>query len=73
MRIHGLIKAALPALFAGISFAGGSGLTPVPSANTKTEGFAAPNILSPELTEAIVAQGSMKLENPSALTSYLRV
>ena len=70
MRIHGLVKAALPALLAGISFAGGSGLTPVPNANPKTAGFAAPNILSLELTEAIVAQGAMKLENPSVLTSY---
>src|SRR5438874_4668760 len=42
----------------------------VPSANTKTPGFAVPNVLSPELTEAIVAQGSWKLENPSDLTNY---
>ena len=57
------------ATFAADNFAGIS-LTPVPSANPKAPGFAAPNILSVELTEAIVAQGSFKLENPSDLTSY---
>ena len=45
-------------------------ITPVPSANPKTPGFAAPNILPPELTEALVAQGSFKLENPSDLTNH---
>jgi Bacterial protein of unknown function (DUF839) len=45
-------------------------LTPVASANSKTAGTPAPNILSPELIETIVAQGSNKLENPSDLTSY---
>lgn len=46
------------------------GLTHVPSANPKVEGMAAPNILSPELIETVVAQGSMHLENASGLTSY---
>jgi hypothetical protein len=45
-------------------------LTNVPSANPKAPGFVTPNVLSPELTEAIVAQGAMRLENPSALTGY---
>ena len=40
-------------------------LTPVPSANPKAPGIAAPNVLSPELIEAIVAQGSIPLENPA--------
>ena len=57
------------ATFAADNFAGIS-LTPVPSANPKAPGFAAANILSVELTGAIVAQGSFKLENPSDLTSY---
>src|SRR5262245_3485816 len=39
--------------------------TNVPSANTKSPGIAAPNVLSPELIEAIVAQGSNPLENPA--------
>jgi hypothetical protein len=46
-------------------------LTPVPAANTKTPGFAAPNILSPELIEVIAAQGSMKLEGASQSTSVI--
>lgn len=41
-------------------------LTPVPSANPKTVGLTAPNALSPELVEVIVAQGSMPLENGTA-------
>jgi hypothetical protein len=45
-------------------------LTPVQSANPKAPGLASPNILSPELTEAIVAQGSFKLENASDLTNF---
>lgn len=47
-----------------------SDLTPVPKANPKTVGFAVPNILSLELAEVAVAQGSMPLENPSALTNF---
>src|SRR5262245_41191815 len=43
---------------------GAAGLTPVPNANTKTTGFASPNVLSVELTEQIVAQGSFAVENP---------
>ena len=45
-------------------------VSPVESANPKSVGVPAPNVLSPELIEAIVAQGSWKLENPSDLTSY---
>src|SRR5204863_6118928 len=44
--------------------------TNVPAANPKVAGVVQPNILSPELTEAIVAQGAMRLENPSAFTGY---
>jgi len=44
--------------------------TGVPSANPRSLGVVAPNILSPELTEAIVAQGAMKLENPSGPLSH---
>ena len=45
-------------------------LTNVPSANPRVAGVASPNILSPQLIEAPVAQGSNKLENTSTLTSY---
>ena len=65
--------AAITLLPAASAFADGSSaktLTHVPSANTKTPGFGAPNILSPGLTEVLVATGSSKLENPSDLTSY---
>ena len=44
--------------------------TNVPSANHKIPGVAAPNILSPELIETPVAQGSNALENPSALVTF---
>jgi hypothetical protein len=50
--------------------ANGPHLTGVPNANTKSDGYAPASVLSPELTQTAVAQGSTKLENPSALTSY---
>src|SRR4051794_1966668 len=45
-------------------------LTPVPSANTKAAGYAPPNLLSPELIESPVAQGSVKLENGTAAIPF---
>jgi Alkaline phosphatase PhoX len=45
-------------------------LTPVPSAIPKVEGMSAPSVLSPELHQIIVGQGSMPLENPTQLLSY---
>jgi hypothetical protein len=45
-------------------------LTPVPTANTKSDGFSPAARLSPELRQVVLAQGSTKLENPSALVSY---
>ena len=45
-------------------------LTSVPTANTRSDGYAPASKLSPELTQTVVAQGSTELENPSALTSY---
>jgi hypothetical protein len=44
--------------------------THVPSANAKVTGNAAPNILSPELIETVVAQGSFKVENPADVFKY---
>lgn len=49
---------------------GGLALTNVPTANTKSDGYSPASKLSPELTQVVVAQGSTRLENPSALTSY---
>src|SRR5215471_8655700 len=45
-------------------------VTSVASANPKAVGAPAPNILSPELIETIVAQGSFKLENPGEQSFY---
>jgi len=42
----------------------------VPTANSKAPGIAAPNVLSVGLVEALVAQGSTPLENPSDLTHF---
>ena len=55
---------------AGASSPGDFALTNVPSANTKSDGYSPPNVLSPELSQVVLAQGSTKLENTSALTSY---
>jgi len=45
-------------------------LTDVPNANSKTPGMVAPNVLSPELDQRLVATGSMALENPTALLGW---
>jgi hypothetical protein len=45
-------------------------LTSVPTANTKSDGYAPANKLSPQLREFVVAQGSTRMENTSPLTSY---
>jgi hypothetical protein len=45
-------------------------VTSVSSANQKAVGVPAPNILSPELIETIVAEGSFKLENPGDQKYY---
>jgi hypothetical protein len=44
-------------------------LTSVP-ANPRADGYAPASVLSPGLSQVVVAQGSTRLENPSALTSY---
>jgi hypothetical protein len=45
-------------------------LTNVPTANTRSDGYAPASKLSPQLGQITVAQGSTRLENGSALTSY---
>jgi hypothetical protein len=45
-------------------------LTGVPTANTRSDGYAPASVLSPELTQTVVAQGATKVENPSPLASY---
>src|SRR4051812_13175838 len=39
-------------------------------ANAKAAGIAGPNVLSPQLGEHVVAQGSIKLENPDGDVGY---
>jgi hypothetical protein len=65
-----LLIAAVLAVAAGATPPSGPSLTSVPAANTKSAGYAPANVLSPELRQIAVAQGSHRLENPSALTSY---
>lgn len=45
-------------------------LTHISAANSKTAGFVAPNILSPELEQIVRAKGAMKLENPTVLIGF---
>src|SRR3954454_15786049 len=45
-------------------------LTHVPSANTRSDGYAPASMLSPQLRQIAVAQGSTRLENPAAVASY---
>lgn len=73
-----LAAAAITALPAAPAFANeGNGpngepgrVTNVASANTKSVGVPAPNVLSPELIATLLAQGATKLENPSDLTGF---
>jgi hypothetical protein len=43
-------------------------LTSVPTANTKSVGYAPASMLSPELRQVVVAQGSTRVENPNPAT-----
>jgi hypothetical protein len=52
------------------STAHGPFLTAVPTANVKAVGYSPASKLSPQLRQVVVAQGSTKVENPSALVSY---
>src|SRR5215470_10701107 len=54
---------AVPTLSVVMAFAAGSSLTNIPNANPKSPGMSPPNVLSPELSEISVAQGSIKMEN----------
>jgi hypothetical protein len=74
-------KQMLPLLIAGVlgigaavpaagSAAPGLTLTGVPTANTRSDGYAPASKLSPQLDQFTVAQGATPLENPSPLTSY---
>src|SRR5262249_20718187 len=47
-----------------------SRLSNVPAANKKTPGYAPAHVLSPELRQAPVAQGSVALENPEGIVTH---
>src|SRR5213592_1816266 len=69
----GTASVAVAATVGAVAAAGpssSSDFTNVQSANTKTVGFAAPNILSPELQEVVWAQGSYKLDGGTAAIPY---
>jgi hypothetical protein len=57
-------------LYAAVSTAAKPYLTNVANANTKSPGYAPASVLSPELQQHVVAQGSTKVENPTAAISY---
>src|SRR5215469_11980297 len=66
------LQIMVPVLFLGTVLSAKNNndtLTSVP-ANPKVVGQSSPNVLSPELLEVAVGQGSVRLENPSGLTSY---
>lgn len=65
-----LLIAAVLVVTAAASPPSGPALTGVPAANTRSAGYAPSDVLSPELRQIAVSQGSTKLENPSALTSF---
>jgi hypothetical protein len=65
-RILWMLPVAVAAGAAAVAAAdppGSPTLTPVPTANTRSAGYAPASKLSPELTQVIVAQGSTRTEN----------
>src|SRR4051794_1360149 len=71
-RVLWVVPAAAAVLAAGgaASPPSGPSLSNVPSANTRSTGYAPSNVLSPELGESIVVQGSMPVENPRAAVGF---
>jgi hypothetical protein len=69
--IVAVLAIAFVAAVAGAApLGGGPALTDVPTANTKSPGYAPASKLSPELSQIAVAQGATKLENGTAQVSY---
>src|SRR5262245_9671650 len=61
-------RAALLAIASGsiaLSAAQAAPLTEVPNPNPKLAGVSAPTLLSPELRQSAVAEGAVRLENPT--------
>src|SRR5262249_43278548 len=61
---------AATGIFVAMGSAGPTDFTKVPNAQTKMAGIAAPTVLSPELAQLVVPQGSQKLENGTASIPY---
>jgi hypothetical protein len=63
-RILWMLPVAVAAASAAVAFAddGGPSITNVPAANQKAAGYAPASVLSPELRQVPVAQGSMRLD-----------
>ena len=70
LGVLALAIAAVLVAVAGATPPSGPTLTGVPSADTRSPGYAPASVLSSQLQQVAVAQGSTRLENPSALTSY---
>jgi hypothetical protein len=72
-RYFALAPLGVAAVFAVAGTASNSNevsLSDVSTANTKSVGYAPAHKLSQEIAQIAVAQGSTKLENPTALTAY---
>lgn len=57
-------------LLATAALAGDLAVSNLEAPNAKEDGVAVANALSPELSQAIVAEGKMKLENPSEINGF---
>jgi len=71
MRPHRLYTTAVVLLLElTTAHAASPPLQGVPNANPKLPGIASPDILSPELRQSAVAQGSFRVENPSGVFEF---
>jgi hypothetical protein len=67
-----LLTAAAGAATAAVALAGGGGVnyTNLPAANVKAAGYAPSDVLSPELRQSLVAQGSMALDGAQGAVGW---
>jgi hypothetical protein len=63
-RIFWMLPVVVAGASAAVALAGGGGVsyTNVPAANSKAEGYAPASVLSPELRQVLIAQGSIALD-----------
>src|SRR5262245_7927589 len=71
-RILLLLPVAVAAASTAVALAGGGGVsyTNVPNANVKAAGYAPSSVLSPELRQVMVAQGSMALDGAQGAVGW---